>query len=86
MRENRSSGFMTRSDINDQYSLVKRLEACNFKFKKRDCAIQEAKTKALISCAITAQPVCDFVFTLVKIRFCVTRLICGIQSAHQLPG
>ena len=71
MRENRSSGFMTRPDMNDLYSHVKRLEACNFKFKKRDCAIQVAKSKALISCAITAQLVSTFVFALVKIRFCV---------------
>ena len=29
----------------------------------------EAKTKTLISCAVTAQLICVFVFTYVKIRF-----------------
>ena len=40
------------------------LEAAIFRFKqKRDCIIHEAKTKALISCAVTAQLICVFVFT-----------------------
>ena len=30
--------------------------------KKRDCTIHVAKTKALISCAVTAQMICAFVF------------------------
>ena len=34
-----------------------------------DCAIRIAKTKALISCAVTAQLICVFVFTFVKSRF-----------------
>ena len=45
------------------YSLGKRLEACNFRFKKkRDCTICVAKTKLLISCAVTAQLISSFVF------------------------
>ena len=31
--------------------------------KKRDCTICVAKTKALISCAVTAQLICTFVFS-----------------------
>ena len=39
------------------------LEAGNFGFrKKRYCTIQEAKTKALISFAVTAKLICVFVF------------------------
>ena len=30
--------------------------------KKRDCTIREAKTKELISCAVTTQLICAFVF------------------------
>ena len=45
------------------YSHRSRLEACNFGFrKKKDCTIFVAKTKALISCAVTAQLICGFVF------------------------
>ena len=45
------------------YSHRSRLEACNFRFKKkRYCTIRVAKTKALISCAFTVQLICVFVF------------------------
>ena len=37
--------------------------------KKRDCTICEAKTKALISFAVTAKLICIFVFAYAKIRF-----------------
>ena len=37
--------------------------------KVRNCAIHEAKTKALISCAVTAQLICVFVFAYVKYWF-----------------
>ena len=36
--------------------------------KKRDCIICVAKTKALISCAVTAQLICGFVFAYAKSR------------------
>ena len=43
------------------------LEACNFGFrKKRDCTIRVAKTKALISFAVTAKLICLFVFANAK--------------------
>ena len=41
---------------------------CSSKFgvkKKRDCTIRVAKTMALISCAVTAQLICAFVFAYV---------------------
>ena len=61
--ENRSSGFPTRSHINRLCSHRKRLEAWNLGFrKKRDCTIRVAKTKALISFAVTAKLICVFVF------------------------
>ena len=45
------------------YSHGIKLEAENFVFKKkRNCTIRVAKTKALISCAVTAQLICGFVF------------------------
>ena len=36
---------------------------------KRNCTIRVAKTKSLISCAVTAQLICAFVFAKAKIRF-----------------
>ena len=51
MRENWSSGFPTRYDTN---RAVRWLEAGNAgSRKKRDCTIQVAKTKALISFSVT---------------------------------
>ena len=45
------------------YSHRSRLEALNFGFKnKRKCTIRVAKTKALISFAVTAKLICVFVF------------------------
>ena len=45
------------------YKLRKELEAWNFGFKKkRNCTIRVAKTKALISFAVTAKLICAFVF------------------------
>ena len=40
-----------------------------------DCTVYVAKTKALISCAVTAQLICAFIFAYVKSGFLVTRLI-----------
>ena len=63
-RENQSSGFLSRCDLNQPVQSQKQeLEAENFGFKKwRDCTIRVAKAKALISCAVTAQLICAFVF------------------------
>ena len=52
------------------YSHRRWLEAGNFGFRKnRNCTIPVAKTKALISCAVTAQLIGAFVFALAKIWF-----------------
>ena len=37
--------------------------------KKRDCTIHAAKTNMLISCLVTAQPICAFDFANEKSRF-----------------
>ena len=52
------------------YNHTRWLEACNFIFrKKRDCTIYIAKTKALISFAVTVKLICVFVFAYAKSRF-----------------
>ena len=52
------------------YSHRRWLEAGNFEFrKKRDYTIRVAKTKALISFAVTAKLICVFVFAYAKNRF-----------------
>ena len=44
-------------------SYRKLIEALNLEFRKnKKCTIRVAKTKALISCAVTAQLICAFVF------------------------
>ena len=55
-------GFRAGLTQTTRYSHRKRLEVRNFQFKKRDCTICVAKTKTLISCAVTAQLICIFVF------------------------
>ena len=51
---------LTRTGL---YSYRRWLEAGNFGFRKNmNCTICLAKTKALISCAVTAQLICAFVF------------------------
>ena len=52
------------------YSRKRWLEASNFVFRKRRyCTIRVAKTKVLISFAVTAKVICVFVFAYAKIRF-----------------
>ena len=52
------------------YSHRSRLEAWNFRFKKkRDYTICEAKTKSLINCAVTAQLICGFVCAYANLWF-----------------
>ena len=63
-------GFRPGPTQTGLYKLRKELEACNFGFKKkRNCTIRVAKTKELISFAVTAKLICAFVFALAKIRF-----------------
>ena len=55
--------FSTRSDTNRAVQSQKMARGLNFGFrKKRDCTIYVAKTKALISFAVTAKLICVFVF------------------------
>ena len=52
------------------YNHTRWLEARNFVFRnKRDCIIYVAKTKALISFAVTAKLICVFVFAYAISRF-----------------
>ena len=63
-------GFRPGPTQTGLYSDRRWLEAGNFVFRKqRDCTSYVAKTKALISLAVTAQLICAFVFTYAKIRF-----------------
>ena len=59
-------GFRSGLTKTGQYSFRKRQEG--FK-KKRNCTIRVAKTKVLISFAVTAKLVCAFAFAYAKIRF-----------------
>ena len=57
-------GFRPGLTQTNLYSHRSRLEALNFGFKKkRDCTIHVAKTKLLISFAVTAKLICAFVFS-----------------------
>ena len=52
------------------YSHSRWLEALHFGFRKKmDCTICVTKTKTLISCAVTAQLICAFVFAYAKSTF-----------------
>ena len=61
------SGFPTRW----LYKHRIRLEASNFEFReKKDCTIYVLrKRKVLISCMVTVQLICGYVFACAKIRF-----------------
>ena len=64
--ENGSSGFPTRSDAKQAVQPHKMARDSKFHIyelcNKRDCAIYEAKKKALISFTVTAKLNCVFVF------------------------
>ena len=63
-------GFRPGPTQTGLYSHRRWLEAWNFELRKqRDCTIQVAKTKALISFAVTSKLICVFVFAYAKIRF-----------------
>ena len=52
--------FPTRSDTNRPVQSQKRTKT--LKFRKKNCTIRVAKTKALIGFAVTAKLICVFVF------------------------
>ena len=63
-------GFRPGPTQTGLYSYRRWLKAWNFGFRKwRDCTIRVAKTKALISFAVTAKLICVFVFEYAKSRF-----------------
>ena len=65
--ENRSLEFPTRSDTNPTFSHRSWLETWHLRFrKKRDRTIRLAKTKALISLAVTAKLICVFIYGYAK--------------------
>ena len=41
-----------------------------------NCTIRKAKTKALVSCSVTAKLICAFVFALAKIQFSHDAALC----------
>ena len=64
MREKKTKMWFPNRSIKNQVVQAQRwLEAGSFGFrKKRNCNIRVAKTKALISFAVTAKLICAFVF------------------------
>ena len=63
-------GFQPGPTQTGLYTRRRWLEAGNFGFRKiRECTICVAKTKVLISCAVTAQQICAFVFAYAKSQF-----------------
>ena len=62
--------FLTWSDTNQAVQLQKMVRGMKFRFRKRkDCTVYVAKTKALISFAVTAKLICVFVFAYAKCWF-----------------
>ena len=63
-------GFRPGPTQTGLYSHRRWLEARNFVLRKQsDCTIRVAKTKALISFAVTAKLICVFVFAYANNRF-----------------
>ena len=79
----RKPGFRPGPTQTGLYSHRRWLEACHFGFRKyRDCTICVAKTKALISCAVTVQLICAFVFAYAKsCTICVAKTKALISCA-----
>ena len=78
-------GFRPGSTQTGLYNHRRLLEAWNFGFKKkRDCTIYVAKTKVLISSAVTTQLICVLVFVYAKYRFSHNEA--QIKSGSKLPS
>ena len=67
-RENQSSGFPTRSDTNQAVQSQKKARCLKFRIYVEE-ELYYAKTKVLISFAVTAKLICTFVFAQAKIQF-----------------
>ena len=84
--ENQPCGFwpgLTQTSLCSQWRW---LEAWNFGLRKyRDCTILVAKTKALISFAVTAKLICVFVFAYAERWFShnAAHLLQAIHNAYQ---
>ena len=77
-------GFRPGPTQTGLYSHRRWLKARNFVFTKyRDCTSYVAKTKALISFAVTAKLICALFSHMQKAGFLTTRLICEQQMADQ---
>ena len=71
--KNQQCGFQTGSTQTKLYKHRSWLEALNFGFRKKsNCTIRVAKTKALISFAVTAKLICAFVFAYADILLAFT--------------
>ena len=69
--------FLNRFDINRHVQPHKMARfSLNFRIYNRNCTIQVAKSKVLISCAVTAQLICDFFF------FAYANILFSYDVAH----
>ena len=69
-------GFSTLYDTNmavESQKMVRGLKFFGFA-KKKDCTIYVARTKPPISCMVTVQLICAFVFAYAKAGFLMTQL------------
>ena len=74
-------GFRPGRTQTGLYSHGTWLEALNFgSRKKRNCTIRVAKTKALISFAVTAKLICVFVFAYAKSRYSYDAALCNLET------
>ena len=66
---------LTRSDTNCVVQPQKMARSLNFQlYEVEGCTIYIATRKALISCVVTAQLICAFVFTYAESRFFMMQL------------
>ena len=75
--------FTTRSDTNravQPQKMARGLKLWIQDVVKRDCTIYVAKTKVLISCAMTGQLICVFVFACARSRFSHD----GAHTSHKI--
>ena len=74
-------GFPTMSDTKRAVQLQKLASSLTFQIrKKRDCTLRIAKTKALISFAVTAKLICVFVSHMQTSVLLMMRLICTMPT------
>ena len=72
---------LTGSDTNRPIQSQKKARSLKFVLKKKDCTIRAAKSMVLLSCAVTAQLICGFVFAYVNCWFshAVAQLLSDLQ-------